>query len=424
MPMFPFFRRTRNTKKKASTDSAKDASLSGADRSNHLKEKQDSSILKSTNLKRPGSLPKHRHHDVEDSFDMSRNSLYSGDQSSEVAAGLLWGSQSPSPSNSAFRCADVRKPLPLPPMKNTSVARPSVQPSIRVQLHSRTGDTRDVDGASGYPTDSDSSDSSSESGGGQELSASCRRHAEGESLRLQHSTLLEDSQRFPSHFPIQSMSRADGTQPGSPVGTVASPRLAYRNGQGEGGDLHIHIHVNGVQNSDSTSTFSSPVLSPRGKAHQEQQPWLWNPGSNHLQQASSPTSGQNSGHNSISSDFPLQQRRPSSDLSPRAQSSAVSPRHPLSSSTAYDSSSWNDAHPLPLPSASCGGTAPSTPRSPRSSGVPPRSPGKAESGASAGKWQKGCLLGSGSFGKVYKGIHSETGEFCAIKEVEFVRDDP
>lgn len=425
MPMFPsFFRRTKDartkdTRKKASTESVKDASLSGRDRSSRRAE-QDSSIPNPPVPARSGSNRGHRGQEDDDSVDRSRNSLFSVDKSAEVATGFTWGSQSPSPSNSAFRCADVRKPLPLPPRQNTCIAQPSIKLCTRAPLQSRTGDSRE---ASGYPTDSDSSDCSSESGIGHELSTSYRRQSEGEALRPHHSP-LEDSQRFTSHFPIQSTARADGTQPGSPVGTIASPRLAFRNGQGEGGELHIHIHVNGVQNSASTSTFSSPVLSPRGMGHQEQQPWLWNPGSNHLQQVSSPTSGHNSGHNSISSDFPLQQRRASSDLSPRAQSRAVSPRHPLSNSAAYDPSSWSDGHPLPLPSTSGGGTAPSTPLSPRSSGVPPRSPGKSEAGASAGKWLKGRLLGSGSFGKVYKGIHSETGEFCAIKEVEFVRDDP
>ena len=211
---------------------------------------------------------------------------------------------------------------------------------------------------------------------------------------------------MPGHFPIHSPARVDLTQPGSPVGAVSSRRLEFRNSQGEGGDLHIHIHVNGVQNSASNSTFSSPVLSPRALGPQEPV-WLWTPTSNHLQQTSSTTSGHNSGHNSISSDFPLQHRRPSSDLSPRAHSRSVSPRHPLSNCTGYDSSSWADAHPLPRPPTSGTATAsPSTPLSPRSSGVPPRSPGsKMERGASIGKWQKGRLLGSGSFGKVYKGIH-------------------
>ncbi|KAH6557371.1 hypothetical protein KP509_1Z118800 [Ceratopteris richardii] len=53
---------------------------------------------------------------------------------------------------------------------------------------------------------------------------------------------------------------------------------------------------------------------------------------------------------------------------------------------------------------------------------PPLSPSRFRS-ISPGGWIKGHLLGSGAFGKVYKGIHSETGEFCAIKEVEFVQDD-
>jgi hypothetical protein len=221
-------------------------------------------------------------------------------------------------------------------------------------------------------------------------------------------SISRDSQRFPGHFPTHSPVRFDGTQPGSPIGAVSSQRVEFRNGQGEGGDLHIHIHVNnGVQNSASNSTFSSPVLSPRALAPQEPT-WLWNPTTNHLQQTSSTTSGHNSGHNSISSDFPLQHRRPSSDLSPRMQSRSVSPQNALISCTGYDSSSWADGHPLPLPPTSGTATAsPSTPLSPRSAGVPPRSPpgSRMESRGSIGKWQKGRLLGSGSFGKVYKGIH-------------------
>ncbi|MCO5591438.1 hypothetical protein L7F22_045421 [Adiantum nelumboides] len=95
------------------------------------------------------------------------------------------------------------------------------------------------------------------------------------------------------------------------------------------------------------------------------------------------------------------------------------------------------AHPLPLPWSV--NTAPVSPRSNTSSADrsedsckvdPPlvsarwsRSPG-ADSAPSGGRWLKGALLGSGSFGKVYRGHHSETGDMCAIKEVEIVSDDP
>ena len=192
--------------------------------------------------------------------------------------------------------------------------------------------------------------------------------------------------------------RVDG---GSPVSAVASQRVAFRNRQADGRGLHIHIHVNG---SASNSTFSSPVLSPQKMGPSEQQPWPWNPTTSHLQQASSPASGHNSGHNSISSDFPMQQRRQSSDLSPISQSRAVSPRHHLSNAMGHDSSSWTDAHPLPRPPTSGTDTASaSAPLSPRSS--PSQLWSSSEIGTSAGKWQKGRLLGSGSFGKVYKGIH-------------------
>ncbi|KAJ9704087.1 hypothetical protein PVL29_005393 [Vitis rotundifolia] len=39
------------------------------------------------------------------------------------------------------------------------------------------------------------------------------------------------------------------------------------------------------------------------------------------------------------------------------------------------------------------------------------------------KWKKGRLLGRGTFGHVYVGFNSESGQMCAIKEVKVVSDD-
>jgi len=38
------------------------------------------------------------------------------------------------------------------------------------------------------------------------------------------------------------------------------------------------------------------------------------------------------------------------------------------------------------------------------------------------KWQKGPLLGSGSFGRVHLGLSLETGELMAIKQVELAAE--
>lgn len=43
---------------------------------------------------------------------------------------------------------------------------------------------------------------------------------------------------------------------------------------------------------------------------------------------------------------------------------------------------------------------------------------------SQSQWKKGKLLGSGTFGQVYLGFNSESGHFCAIKEVQVILDDP
>ncbi|OIW19983.1 hypothetical protein TanjilG_31860 [Lupinus angustifolius] len=105
----------------------------------------------------------------------------------------------------------------------------------------------------------------------------------------------------------------------------------------------------------------------------------------------------------------------------RGPTSPTSPLHPklnalnLDSSTGKQEDVRNQSHPLPLP--------PSSPTSP-SSLSNTRANGQLENNISnRGKWKKGKLLGRGTFGHVYQGFHSESGQMCAIKEVRAVCDD-
>ncbi|KAG9147105.1 hypothetical protein Leryth_005341 [Lithospermum erythrorhizon] len=41
-----------------------------------------------------------------------------------------------------------------------------------------------------------------------------------------------------------------------------------------------------------------------------------------------------------------------------------------------------------------------------------------------GQWQKGKLIGRGTYGSVYVATHRETGALCALKEVDLILDDP
>ncbi|KAH7671061.1 Mitogen-activated protein kinase kinase kinase protein [Dioscorea alata] len=63
-------------------------------------------------------------------------------------------------------------------------------------------------------------------------------------------------------------------------------------------------------------------------------------------------------------------------------------------------------HPLPLP--------PGSPSSP---------PISSASRSLQSHWKKGKLLGRGTFGHVYQGFNSESGQMCAIKEVKIISDD-
>lgn len=161
---------------------------------------------------------------------------------------------------------------------------------------------------------------------------------------------------------------------------------------------------------------------------------------------SSPGSGHNSGHNSMGGDmaghFFWQQSKGSPEYSPvpssrmtspgpssRIQSGAVTPIHPRAGAPPAESQScWPDekqTHRLPLPPIAISNSSPfSHSNSAVTSPSVPRSPGRTETPASPGsRWKKGKLLGRGTFGHVYVGFNSESGEMCAMKEVTLFSDD-
>ncbi|XP_051121223.1 mitogen-activated protein kinase kinase kinase YODA-like [Andrographis paniculata] len=165
-------------------------------------------------------------------------------------------------------------------------------------------------------------------------------------------------------------------------------------------------------------------------------------------QCSSPGSGQTSGHNSMGGDMSGQlfwmPSRGSPEYSPnpsprmvspgpssRIHSGAVTPLHPRSGGVHSESqSNWPDdakqqSHRLPLPPLVISNSPFSHQNSAATSPSVPRSPGRAENLPSppGSRWKKGKLLGRGTFGHVYVGFNSETGEMCAMKEVTLFADD-
>ncbi|CAK7354902.1 unnamed protein product [Dovyalis caffra] len=104
----------------------------------------------------------------------------------------------------------------------------------------------------------------------------------------------------------------------------------------------------------------------------------------------------------------------------RAASRPTSPLHPLLGGMSIDSPTGrledgkSQCHPLPLP--------PGSPTSPPSlPGI--KTTGASENSTTLSKWKKGKLLGRGTFGHVYLGFNSGSGQMCAIKEVRVISDD-
>ncbi|MED6167412.1 hypothetical protein PIB30_002383 [Stylosanthes scabra] len=78
----------------------------------------------------------------------------------------------------------------------------------------------------------------------------------------------------------------------------------------------------------------------------------------------------------------------------------------------------SNVHPLPLPPPSSALTSPTAAYAQSQQG------GRNESCSMQSQWQKGKLIGRGTFGSVYVATNRETGALCAMKEVEIFADDP
>ncbi|WVZ60678.1 hypothetical protein U9M48_010666 [Paspalum notatum var. saurae] len=190
----------------------------------------------------------------------------------------------------------------------------------------------------------------------------------------------------------------------------------------------LNFRLNIPAKSAPSSGFSSPVQSPRRLSNvdfssaaisiQDTNVWsarsVW---SSDLMGSSPPCASPDK--------FPGgQERSPRSSplrspvLRSRNPSAPPSPMHPklfpenhVSRPEGNGSASF---HPLPLPPASV---------SPKQTNVSHQLVPKAEMPSVAGQWQKGKLLGSGTFGCVYEATNRHTGALCAMKEVNIIPDD-
>ncbi|CAL5091932.1 unnamed protein product [Urochloa decumbens] len=105
-------------------------------------------------------------------------------------------------------------------------------------------------------------------------------------------------------------------------------------------------------------------------------------------------------------------------LMPRNTSAPPSPMHsklyPDNNISRTEGNGVVSSHPLPLPPGAL---------SPMQTGFSIQPAPKVEMPSVAGQWQKGRLLGSGTFGCVYEATNRHTGALCAMKEVNIIPDD-
>lgn len=188
--------------------------------------------------------------------------------------------------------------------------------------------------------------------------------------------------------------------------------------------------------SPSMSPFASPSMSPQKTRNGDLLPYyyaspkgnqFWSAPEMTISEAGLPPAffdlsalGTDSSPSPTSHQSP--QRKSSHQRHTRALSGPPSPIHTMLS---HDISTGRhesiappvSVHPLPLPPGA-------TVHSPPAAATFSHAVAKSESLPMNSQWQKGKLIGRGTFGSVYVATNRETGALCAMKEVELFPDDP
>lgn len=368
---------------------------------------------------------------------------------------------SPSPSTPVSRTPRnlVAQPLPLPhdlpagggrieasgsmsPLGHSHYDTPPLPLPMPKQDLSRT-ESDDVDGSCWGEMDSTSSDGLVESSEGSPrlgFKLNYRpndREVDGKAVPLTSEKVSHFTAYRPSFI---EMNHKSPEQTAQSVGfDLGKERKSIKELKGDRGDGNC-FRLSVVAKSAPTTAFSSPALSPRRLSSGDVllgRNFKAANGQELGTSSSVPLLGQNWMAEMIaqhSSDKNLISPDPSPLQSPRIKSPVQRSRihtgamSPMQSRLASDfSTGWHDdvnnVHPLPLPPSNTSPVGP-PPLSPSStSAVVQRSSGRIETSVTPGRWQKGKLLGSGTFGTVYVGFNRETGDMCAMKEVPLVPDD-
>ncbi|XP_027355560.1 mitogen-activated protein kinase kinase kinase 5-like [Abrus precatorius] len=169
-----------------------------------------------------------------------------------------------------------------------------------------------------------------------------------------------------------------------------------------------NLRLRSSAKSAPTSIFSSPVTSPRRSSNVDlHDPSLNFPQDFHdILKVSLPKTTQSPDRSPLHSPY----------LNPNIQEG--SQLHKFCSRV-WPESNHVDAHPLPLPPRA------SLPAQSCSQHQPVIVHHTTENSPSLkGQWQKGKLIGRGSYGSVYHATNLETGASCAMKEVDLFPDDP
>ncbi|XP_077249820.1 mitogen-activated protein kinase kinase kinase 3-like isoform X3 [Tasmannia lanceolata] len=182
---------------------------------------------------------------------------------------------------------------------------------------------------------------------------------------------------------------------------------------------------------DPMNTSSGRSVTPNSRSHHvsttppSEHPRLTEPSSSprsdfHLHGYVTPPNGNTYCTPKVSTETTLSPRSRSPGPGSRGHSLLASPLHPQACGFSSDSpmekqeDGRSPCHPLPLPPGSPNS---SSPRALRNIGV------NDNVHCLHSRWKKGRLLGRGTFGHVYAGFNSESGQMCAIKEVRVISDD-